>query len=77
MNGLESTKAIRALEADGSARTIIIGLTAHVLKGDEGRHLGVGMDDYLTKPVSPELLEKTLAKWRDRKRVVALEKAAL
>lgn len=64
MNGIEATMAIRAAETSGGGRTAIIGLTAHALKGDEDRCLAAGMDDYLSKPISPERLERALAKWR-------------
>ena len=57
MNGLEATKAIRAVEArHDMAPTPIIGLTAHALKGDREMCLEAGMDDYITKPISPDTL---------------------
>jgi CheY-like chemotaxis protein len=64
MNGLEATAAIRAAEAaEGLSRTPIIGVTAHALKGDRERCLEAGMDDYLTKPVSPQRIAAKLAEW--------------
>jgi signal transduction histidine kinase/DNA-binding response OmpR family regulator len=64
MNGLEATAAIRAAEAaEGIARTPIIGVTAHALKGDRERCLEAGMDDYLTKPVSPQRIAAKLTQW--------------
>lgn len=57
MNGLIATKMIRDLERPLGIRTTIIGLTAHALKGDKERCLEAGMDAYLTKPVSCEMLE--------------------
>ncbi|WP_127522278.1 response regulator [Mesorhizobium sp. Z1-4] len=64
MNGLEATQAIRATEAEqGLSRTPIIGITAHALKGDRERCIEAGMDDYLTKPVSPDRLASKLIEW--------------
>ena len=57
MNGLEAVRAIRAVEArHAMAPTPIIALTAHALKGDKELCLEAGMDDYIAKPVSPDML---------------------
>ena len=64
MNGYEATKAIRALEQKtGKARTPIIAVTAHTLRGDEERCLEAGMDDYLSKPISVQRLTDAFIKW--------------
>ena len=64
MNGFEATAAIReAEEIQGLQRTPIIGVTAHALKGDKERCLEAGMDDYITKPISPERMASKLMEW--------------
>ncbi|MET3794621.1 response regulator [Aquamicrobium terrae] len=63
MNGFEATRAIRAAEAASGARVPIIGVTAHVLKGDREKCLDAGMDDYLPKPVSPDRLAAKIGSW--------------
>ena len=64
MNGHEATRAIRQREAElGLDRLPIIGVTAHALKGDMENCLEAGMDDYLTKPVSPAKLEAKIVQW--------------
>ncbi len=60
MDGLETTRRIRALEAERGARTTIIGVTAHALAGDRDRCLGAGMDDYISKPINPDILAAKL-----------------
>ncbi len=63
MNGLEATNAIRAVEArHNMTPTPIIGLTAHALKGDKEMCLEAGMDDYITKPISPDALTDMIRK---------------
>ncbi len=68
MNGLQATQAIRDAEAnepDNNARVPIIAVTAHAMNGDRERCMAAGMDDYLSKPVSPEKLEAIIQKWVD------------
>jgi PAS domain S-box-containing protein len=58
MDGIEATTKIR--EQLGDNRPWIIALTANALQGDRERYLGVGMDDYLSKPIRVDELEKAL-----------------
>ena len=63
MNGLEATAKIRELEALSGEHVPIIGVTAHALKGDRERCLEAGMDDYLSKPISPKTLMQKIERW--------------
>ncbi|MEM7214931.1 MAG: response regulator [Pseudomonadota bacterium] len=64
MNGKEATSAIREYERDNNiVKAPIIGVTAHALKGDMESCLDAGMDDYLSKPVSPNKLIQKVEHW--------------
>ena len=66
MDGIEATGRIRQIEREsGHGRVPIIALTANALRDDRTAALGAGMDDYLTKPVTGERLQTTLARWLD------------
>ena len=62
MSGFEAAQRIRAFETSGR-RTPIIALTAGVLKEERDRCYASGMDDFLSKPISPKDLRTTLSKW--------------
>lgn len=63
MNGLEATGIIREIEAGENKHTPIIGVTAHAIKGDMEKCIDAGMDDYLSKPVSPDALIAKIYNW--------------
>ena len=56
MNGLDATGKIREIEAETGTHTPIVGATAHAMSGDMEKCLDAGMDDYLSKPISPNRL---------------------
>jgi two-component system sensor histidine kinase/response regulator len=62
MDGFEATRKIRELEtlAGGNQHRRIIALTANAIKGDRELCLAAGMDEYLTKPIEPRELRRTI-----------------
>jgi two-component system sensor histidine kinase/response regulator len=64
LDGFEATRLIRERERQaGSARLPIVAMTASAMKGDREKCLEAGMDDYVSKPVTPEALEAVLRRW--------------
>ncbi len=59
MDGVQATAQIRA--QFGDYRPWIVALTANALEGDRDRYIGVGMDDYISKPINVDELAKALA----------------
>ncbi|MCU0288452.1 MAG: response regulator, partial [Acidobacteria bacterium] len=56
MDGYEAALKIREMEANSGKHTPIIALTAHALESYQKRSYSSGMDDFLTKPIDPELM---------------------
>ncbi|AGX88166.1 PAS domain S-box protein [Candidatus Symbiobacter mobilis] len=64
MSGYEATVHLRQWEqSTGRERMPVIALTANVFDEDREQCMTVGMDDFLTKPVSLEILAAKLRQW--------------
>jgi len=62
MSGIEATKKIIEIEQESSLiHTPIIALTANALEGDREKFLEAGMDEYLSKPINKDKLNKILS----------------
>lgn len=64
MDGYEATRQIRNPKSKIRNHEIpIIAMTAHAIKGDREKCLEAGMNDYITKPVSPDAMADVLERW--------------
>lgn len=66
MDGFETTKEIRNLPSSKS-RIPIIAMTANLSPGEKEFCIKSGMNDYISKPVTPEKLNKILIYWFEKK----------
>ena len=67
MNGLEATRHIRNPQSAVQNHQIpIIAMTAGAMQGDREKCLEAGMNDYVSKPISPLALSEALDKWLPR-----------
>ena len=92
MDGFEATRIIREREESQSKETDdptldetfgdqvpripIIAMTANAMQGDQERCLAAGMDDYISKPIKPELLRTTLQRWALKQEERSAQEAA-
>lgn len=58
MNGFDATKTIKAELKENCPP--IIAVTANALKGDRERCLTEGMDEFISKPVKREVVQKLI-----------------
>ncbi len=69
MDGMEATHRIRDPQSEVRNHDIpIIAMTAHTMQGDREKCLEAGMNDYLSKPVDPQVLAEMLEKWLPQER---------
>ncbi|MBP5987730.1 MAG: response regulator [Azonexus sp.] len=65
MDGLKATRAIRALP--GREQTPILAMTANAFEEDRQACMDAGMNDFVAKPVNPEVLFSELLNWLERR----------
>jgi len=64
MDGYEATRIIRDTRSTVLDHTVpVVAMTANAFAEDRERCLAAGMNDFLSKPVSRQMLATMLAKW--------------
>lgn len=60
MDGLEATRAIRAMRKADAKKVPILAMTANAFQEDVNQSMDAGMNAHLAKPIEPKLLYETL-----------------
>ncbi len=64
MDGLEATRAVRAMSEDHPNRGVpIVAMTACALARDREECIEAGMDDFIAKPVAPDAMATLMDRW--------------
>jgi len=64
LDGFEATRRIRDPGSEVlNHRIPIIAMTAWAMQGDRKRCMEAGMNDYISKPISPLTLSEALMRW--------------
>jgi PAS domain S-box-containing protein len=67
MNGIDAALEIREAEKLTGTHTPIVAVTAQALNVDMQNCMDAGMDDYITKPVSPDMIEAIYRRYAAKK----------
>lgn len=62
MDGYTATRKVREAET-GESHLNIVAMTANAMEGDKEECLAAGMDDYISKPIKPVVLNEFLERW--------------
>ena len=64
LDGLETTRLLRAMGAEAlNSQVPVIAVTAQAMPDDREKCLAAGMNDFVTKPVTPRALSEVLKRW--------------
>jgi PAS domain S-box-containing protein len=74
MDGFEATNIIRDPQSSVLNHEVpVIAMTAHAMEGDRDKCIQAGMDDYIAKPVKPEILAKVIKQILSREFITEAE----
>jgi two-component system sensor histidine kinase/response regulator len=63
IDGFEACKIIKEIQQRRQQKVPVIAVTANAIAGSREECLALGMDDYLSKPIDPEAMNKMVARW--------------
>ena len=71
MDGVEATKAIRAMEGDYYKKLPVIALTANAVNGARDMFISSGFNDFMPKPIEMSSLDRILKAWLPKELIKA------
>ena len=72
MNGIETLTEMKKRYPDYSTK--VVALTANAISGAKQMYMECGFDDYMTKPISGDTLEKMLMKYIPKEKIERIQK---
>ena len=73
MDGIETLKQMKLMPRNMNGNTIVIALTANAVSGVREMYLSEGFDDYMSKPIDGDKLEKMLAKYLPEDKIIRVQ----
>lgn len=70
MDGVETTKKIRAMEGNPNQHIPIIAMTADAMAGVKEHLISSGMNDFIAKPILIEVVYHVLKKWLPAEKII-------
>ncbi|MDE7133005.1 MAG: response regulator [Lachnospiraceae bacterium] len=71
MDGVETTRTIRAMEEERFRTVPIIALSANAVRGAKEMFLEAGMNDFVPKPIEMRIMDRTLRRWLPADKVIS------
>jgi len=73
MDGIETLKHLKSMDGNKSSGAAVIALTANAVSGVKDMYIAEGFDDYISKPVTGNMLEEKLLKFLPEEKIVYTE----
>lgn len=70
MDGIETLKHLKSMDGNKSSDAAVIALTANAVSGVKDMYIAEGFDDYISKPVTGNMLEEKLLKFLPEEKIV-------
>ena len=71
MDGVDTLRGLRADEGNPNVDTATVCLTANAISGAREQYIEEGFDDYLAKPIDPDMLEEMMMQYLPKEKLQA------